>query len=134
MRRAVTLLHPSLNRFTSLIDRLTPDGMSSDDEDTRGSTKRYLVSQKPWRSLELKQLLRALDRLGVLFKVEARGQSIRFRVDAPERRSAAGPVRALPKNAYHDSWNSQQEPWQRIIFNIQLEEEFDFSLPEWAMR
>lgn len=108
--------------------------MSSDDEDMKTTPKQYIVSQKPWRSLELKQFLRILDRLAILFKVEARGQSSGHRVDDLGRRSEGSPVRSLPSNAYLESWKASQENWQTIIFDIRADEVYDLTLPDWVMR
>lgn len=105
--------------------------MSSDDEDTKYTGgRRFLTSKKKWRSAELTNFLRTLDKLAVKLRLEKRGQPSRVRVDAPNRWSLSEAVPSLPRNAYLDSWYAGLEGWRRDLLDVQ--DVYDFSFPDWV--
>lgn len=107
--------------------------MSTDEEDRSNQNgRRFLISQKPWRSSDVKQFLRTLDQIGVILKVELRGQPARIRVDDPQRESESQPTRGLPANLYSDEWEEGLQDWQRVMYMIRTEEQCDLTMPDWV--
>lgn len=106
--------------------------MSSDDEDLKQPPGRqYLIAKKPWRSAELTEFLRTLDRLAVKLRLEKRGQPARFRIDVADRLSESMAVPGLPKNAYLDSWVKGLPAWKKALLDIK-DEIYDFTFPDWV--
>lgn len=131
-RYAITQIHPSLHRHGEIVARITADGMSSDEEDTSTpGGRQFLIIEKPWRAPQVTQFLRTLDLISRAYKREKRGQPMRYRIEGPQR-SESDAVPGLPENFYEDEWLQGLQEWKRIMYQIKVDEEWDYSFPDWV--
>ena len=124
--------------FLELLEKIGPEGMSSDEEEDdqddgmleastarKSKIKRYLIYDKEWRSDSLCAFLSKLDE--VHFKNLRRFSTARHRVRPQEALYSFQPqvpIR-LPRNCYSFSFLNKLNPQALLITSVM--EEIDFS-------
>ncbi|KAG8903502.1 hypothetical protein FRB99_003186 [Tulasnella sp. 403] len=132
IRKEMVSAHPDLNHFLPVLDALTTRGMSSDDEEVEvggGSTTRYMIAQRPWRSSSVKSLVRTLSLLhAILIPRDPRGGAPRLREDDFSKISQSPPVSGLPLNFYDKEWYDALSDFERYLLGAKPN--VDLTIPE----
>lgn len=108
-------MEPGLARFRDYVDKLADGGgMSGDETDYCGTTptggqRKFLVVHPQWRSKEVTNWLRTIDKVYVRHRFSqdgraSRGNWVRQRVDSGRSDNGCRPVSGLPKNFYDGTW------------------------------
>lgn len=142
-RRAVCESTEDMAKFRKYIDILDRGGGMSEDEPDRRSAARkipsdYLVIRPAWRSEEVTEWLRVMDRVYVATRFTAdgratRGKWMRNRIPSNKVDTAATPVKGLPVNFYDEQWLKSLHPKKRKSLKI-LEEKVELTHTEEIMR
>ena len=98
------------------------------------SEGRFFIHRVLWMSDELRNFLRALDRLHIwdfetkILRSRAGGSAPRERVEANPIRSELGnPAKGLWRNCYNPDWLATLKPHEYRALRI-IEEDYDFTL------
>ncbi|KAH9858480.1 hypothetical protein C2E23DRAFT_718089 [Lenzites betulinus] len=131
-RYNIALRYGGTRRHVPLLQRLGPEGMSSDEEDTEGPFTRYAAFRKPWRHASVTRIMRILDALHRRSRSRSgqgsqrgRGPRVRYMSSqvSPEKRV----VRRLPRNAYDPDWLRTRTAVQLEELDIE-ETPYDFTI------
>lgn len=114
-----------------MLERIGPDGMSTDGTDVKNCLPQYQVFIKPWRSAEVTAWLRTFDAIRRYTKAgpvrqNAKGNAGRIRFVSTAMSGSSKVVRHLPKNAYNPEWLRTIAEFDRGILDVQ-QEEFPFA-------
>lgn len=106
-------MYPSLECQRPLLEELGPAGMSSDEEQPVGLSKKYEVIEPAWRSEVVTCWLRIFDALHGQAKRggvygDQRGSTPRMRESNNTTSTSGKFVPRLPRNAYDDDWFKSQ--------------------------
>lgn len=116
--------HPLLVHHVPILERLGPDGMSSDDSDHDTSRThllgaRFITKQPIWRAETLFDFLHVFDSLYSLKRRKERTTrgSLPYprQVDANTFSSSTKFVTDLPKSAYRSSWLEMQRSAPYVV-------------------
>ncbi|KAG2747845.1 hypothetical protein P692DRAFT_20848939 [Suillus brevipes Sb2] len=112
--RAVSDLRPHV----SMLTRIGPDGMSSDETANENDVPQYRILGRHWRSLEVTAWLRIFDaiyrhnRYGPA-GTGSRGNNARMRFESMSMGHPQRAVRRLPRNAYRAEWYDGLDQYDR---------------------
>lgn len=117
-------------KIVELLEALTTAGMSSDEYDPVSG--KFLVSQKDWRDLGVKFILRRLEEIHVEDRIADRqgGSKFRVRVDVPHLVSTRAPVPGLWCNIYAATYTKDLNAWELVRLRPQ-DKVFEILLPSW---
>lgn len=119
-----------MGRFREYVDILAEGGGMSDDEpDPRSTTARtkesgkYFVIRPAWRSLEVTNWLRVMDRIYLYHRFAADGRATRGkwtqnRVQSNKVDRAGQAIKGLPANFYDKDWLASLSPKKKRRLNI----------------
>ena len=100
-----------------MLQRLGPDGMSSDEEEIENGTIQYNIVVKEWRSEELTPWLRVFDAASRMLRLEPfprrRGCHPRDRRSTDQTGSTSYGVVGLPTAAYRPEWLARLGAYRR---------------------
>ncbi|KAG1848583.1 hypothetical protein C8R48DRAFT_750332 [Suillus tomentosus] len=102
-----------LRSHISMLTRIGPDGMSSDETANENNVPQYRILARHWRSLEVTAWLRIFDaiyrhnRYGPA-GTGSRGNNARMRFESMSMGHPQRAVRRLPRNAYRADWAAQR--------------------------
>ena len=118
-----------LRRHVPMLQRLGPDGMSSDEEEIENGTVQYNVLVKDWRSEELAPWLRVFDAAARMLRIEPfprrRGCYPRARHSTDQTGSSSRGVVGLPTAAYRPEWLARLGAYRRELLR-DTDERYDF--------
>jgi hypothetical protein len=112
--RAVADLQPHI----TMLMRIGPDGMSSDETANENDVPQYRILGRHWRSLEVTAWLRIFDamyrhnRWGPV-GTGSRGNNARLRFESMSMGHPQRAVRRLPRNAYRAEWYDGLDQYDR---------------------
>ncbi|KAI0715187.1 hypothetical protein C8Q76DRAFT_619567 [Earliella scabrosa] len=109
---------PDLKRHVYILQRLGPEGMSSDESAMENGVKQFRILKKDWRSPHLTAWLRVFDginreqRFNPLTE-STRGADPRHRFESGKASTSSRAVSCLPINAYNPTWYEERTPYAR---------------------
>ncbi|KAK7686689.1 hypothetical protein QCA50_010289 [Cerrena zonata] len=125
-----------LKRHVTMLQRLGPNGMSSDEEDHENGVVQYKVLVKEWRAEELTPWLRVFDAAVRYSRLEPfprlRGCHPRIRHSSEQQGSTTTGVTGLPHNAYNERWLQSLTAYRREQLDAS-EESYEFQHTPRAM-
>ncbi|KIK38458.1 hypothetical protein CY34DRAFT_90973 [Suillus luteus UH-Slu-Lm8-n1] len=107
-----------LRSHISILTRIGPDGMSSDETANENNVPQYRILGRHWRSLEVTAWLRIFDaiyrhnRYGPA-GTGSRGNNARMRFESMSMGHPQRAVRRLPRNAYRADWYDGLDQYDR---------------------
>ncbi|KAI0712000.1 hypothetical protein C8Q76DRAFT_602860, partial [Earliella scabrosa] len=109
---------PGLQRHVHILQRLGPEGMSSDESAMENGVKQFRILRKEWRSEQLTGWLRIFDAISRERRANpiteaTRGAEPRQRFQSGKIDNTSPPVGSLPINAYNPKWYAQLPPYRR---------------------
>ncbi|KAI0705489.1 hypothetical protein C8Q76DRAFT_771240 [Earliella scabrosa] len=109
---------PGLHRHVHILQRLGPEGMSSDESAMENGVKQFRILKKEWRNERLTGWLRVFDAISRERRANpvtetTRGAEPRQRFQSGKVDSSTPPVGALPSNAYDPTWYANLTPYRR---------------------
>ncbi|KAF9777823.1 hypothetical protein BJ322DRAFT_1015414 [Thelephora terrestris] len=119
-RWETTFLYPSLERHRPLLEELGPAGMSSDEEESVGLSRKYGVIEPAWRSELVTSWLRIFDALHWHARRgggygDQRGSTPRMRESSDKISNSGRFVSRLPRNAYNEMWLNSQSHAENTV-------------------
>ncbi|KAI0735723.1 hypothetical protein C8Q76DRAFT_611391 [Earliella scabrosa] len=116
--------HPGLQKHVYVLQRLGPEGMSSDESDMDNGRKVYKVLIKSWRApiltpwLSVFDSIASLERTNAINGMDGRGAQFRERRRSSEVDDRSPPVGRLFSNAYNEDWLTKLTPFTRNRLKI----------------
>ena len=118
-----------------ILQRLGPDGMSSDESELEQGVKVYKVLIKKWRNPDLVEWFKVFDsiarmeRTNVINGVDGRGAPYRERIRSQKVDEFCETVGALPINAYDKTWFGTLSKFTQARMNV-VQKSYDFTHTE----
>ncbi|KAH9923229.1 uncharacterized protein B0H18DRAFT_878840 [Fomitopsis serialis] len=109
--------YDQLRRHATMLRKLGPGGMSSDEPDG-DSADQYVIIQQPWRSHSVARWLRVMDQMYARLKnppgqPPSRGAPVRRRVTSDRNDGKSPAVRGLPINIYEAEWYAKLSEFEK---------------------
>ncbi|RPD72403.1 hypothetical protein L226DRAFT_449638, partial [Lentinus tigrinus ALCF2SS1-7] len=115
-----------------MLQRLGPEGMSSDESEVENGVKVYKVLVKKWRNPDLVEWFKVFDsiarmeRTNVINGMDGRGAPYRERIRSTKDDDKCSPVGRLPPNAYNSTWFDDLNKFSQARINV-LKKAYSFT-------
>ncbi|KAI0740917.1 hypothetical protein C8Q76DRAFT_608378 [Earliella scabrosa] len=116
--------HPGLQKHVYILQRLGPEGMSSDESEMENGRKVYKVFVKSWRApaitpwLSVIDAIASLERTNAINGMDGRGAQFRERRRSSQVDDRSPPVGRLFLNAYSETWLQRLTQFTRSRLKI----------------